>query len=152
MGLAELLIGLNGFDVEVALYREDDQMLLSSVLLPSGNTQPLEGGSRFVDVDDFALEGGEAYRIATYFPVGNPGVYDDFAIRTNNPIISFGQRYRHQVTNGEIEFPFLLPENGPRSGPNFQFVVVPEPNALLLAVMGVVLLWWRGNQASLWRF
>lgn len=138
LGVADPFLAGNQPAIEVGMFRESDQALLTSATVPGGTARPLEGGSRFVDIDHVDLVGGEGYRIAMFIPEGPNGFFNLSGGRQNHPLIEFGTRYFHAFNIVGMEFPSSNPSQGNLSGPNFQFI--PTPGAVaLIALAGVFL-------------
>ncbi|TVQ58874.1 MAG: hypothetical protein EA379_12425 [Phycisphaerales bacterium] len=126
-------------DIEITLWAEGDQSMIASAIVPGGDALPIEGGSRFVDIDTVRLDAGEGYRIAMYIPAGASGLYNLNDARTESPFIEFGARYFRPNAGGS-SFPMTNPQPDITvSGPNFQFVLIPTPGAATLAFVASIM-------------
>ena len=128
LGVSIPLAPVNQPDIIVGLWSESGQAFLASTTVVGGAVLPIEGGSRFADIDPVQIDAGAGYRIAMYIPLGPDGYYNLNHPRMENPLIEFGPRYVHQNAGG-LAYPQFNPADLRVSGPNFQFIIVPAPGA-----------------------
>ena len=123
---------------EVGLFQTSDQSLLTSALISDASI--LEGDYRYEDVPATLLSAGEDYIVAGVDPAGPDDRYPVDATLANmnlHPLLDF------QRTVFEEASSLVFPDDGfDDTGPwvvpaNFQFVVVPEPVCIMLALAGV---------------
>jgi hypothetical protein len=132
---------------ELGIFEVSGQTLLTSSIIEAGVSAPLEGpsisggGFRYVSTAPVVLMPGSNYIMAAT-PVGYIDQTADFSPTENGhhletaPDITYIQgRYNFFEPPG-LEFP---EDTFAQStfGPSFQFVVVPEPSAVVLAAIGM---------------
>jgi hypothetical protein len=131
--------------------------LLASAVITHSTPSAAPGAFRFVPVAGFALPPGE-YVIAlqgstnffdfSEYVVGGPGLL----VTSTPPITYLGARYTDRRTNDSPWFPDLVaPANRWYFGPNFQFAVLPQFQAVQLWQDGTIALNVAGEIGSSYR-
>lgn len=132
--------------IQVGIWNDDGSSLLVSTVIPGGATGELlgpdQGGGRFryVPITPLELDPAERYVIAG-LTAGDTHINDGDGTITTATELSFVEG-QYLVSPSGFEFPgnTLGPTPGDLKyfGPNFTFIVVPEPYAVTLIVIGAL--------------
>ncbi len=155
--------GLNGLSAshQVGIWRLSDEVLIDSVVVPSGTSGALDGFFRYAPLDSPpTLTPGTTYVISGFDNGYDPSVGDveisgypnmDVAGFSVDPAITIGDEgTAHGPFQGSFGFPTSLVVPDARAaimGPNLRFAAVPEPSSFVIIVglglIGIAGYGWR---------
>lgn len=125
----------------VGIWRESDQALVGSTVVPTNGT--LVGGFRYNGVTPFTLSSSEVYRITFWNPTGFNTIGFSGQNAVFAPEVNYLNAGVYNLNSGSFSYPNLVTDNNlPKYfGPNFQFTTsaVPEPTSVALVGLGLML-------------
>lgn len=130
-------------DTTVGIWRESDQTLVGSAVVPTNGT--LIGGFRYENVTPFNLSSSDVYRIALWNPNGNAVIGYNGQDVAWAPEVNYLNAGIYNYDAGSFSYPDKVTIiNLPKYfGPNFQYetAAVPEPATFAIFAAGLSLMY-----------